>query len=66
MHDVEGDTGKERKYELRKVGLVGITQSVNTALNQTGIGLIERFCKALERKHLECIETGILLILRQG
>ncbi|MDR2252201.1 MAG: hypothetical protein LBD98_05240 [Endomicrobium sp.] len=49
MHDVEGDVEKERKYELRKVGLVGIRQAVNLALNQTGIGLTERFCKALEK-----------------
>jgi hypothetical protein len=49
MHDVEGYVEKERKYELRKVGLVGIRQAVNTALNQTGIGLTERFCKALEK-----------------
>ena len=48
MHDVEGYVEKERKYELRKVGLVGITQAVNTALNQVGIGLTERFCNALE------------------
>jgi hypothetical protein len=49
MHDVEGDVERERKYEIRKIGLAWIRQAVNTALNQTGVSLVERYSRAIEK-----------------
>ncbi|MDR1474867.1 MAG: ABC transporter permease [Endomicrobium sp.] len=49
MHDVEGDKWKEERYEMRKGGLLGITEAVREALNQTGVVVTERLCKALEK-----------------